>query len=174
MLSNLKNPQLIEILKTCLNKKIEDIYVTGWTEIRENYSYFSTMDWWYYIQFQDLLLCISSDTTKGMMQFDIQKEIKCNFEIENDDKFTIMRVNNINQKHYDGWKIYGLELFFGNYFPQEPAALGFECKDFNGGFETDRYIFFDVMTLDGIEVGDEKNRDKFLEDKRHYSEKIIE
>ncbi len=173
MISKVENKQSIEILTSCLNKSIKDIYVTGWTEVRENYNCFSTMDWWCYVQFDHLLLCFSSDTTKGMLQVDIHQKIECNFEIEDDDEFTVMRINNINQGHYNGWVITDIELFFGNYYPQEPAALGFECKDFNGGVETNRYIFFDAMTIDGIEVGDEKDKTSFLEDKRHYFEKLV-
>lgn len=173
MISKLENKQSIEILQSCLNKTIEDIFVTGWTEVRENYNYFSTMGWWYYVQFDGLLVCLLSNTTTGMMQFDIHSEIKCNFEIEDDDIFTVMRVNSINQGYYDGWKVADIDLFFGEFFPQEPAALGFECKYFNGGIEKTKYIFFDAMTLDGIEVGDEKDKNLFLEDKRQYLEKII-
>jgi hypothetical protein len=39
----------IKVLKNCLNKEIKEIFVTGYSEIRENYNYFSPMLWWYYI-----------------------------------------------------------------------------------------------------------------------------
>lgn len=37
----------IKLLETCLNKEIEEIFVTGYSEIREDYNYFSPMLWWY-------------------------------------------------------------------------------------------------------------------------------
>lgn len=131
------------------------------------------MNWWYYVVFKHLLVCLSSDIRIGMLNVDIHQKIKCNFEIEDGDKFTISRIDSINQGHYDGWIIDEIELFFGTYHPHEPAALGFLCKDFNGGFERNMYIFFDAMTLNGIEIGNEKDRDLFLTDNRHYSEKIM-
>jgi len=173
MISEIRNNQTVQILKFCLNKVIQDIYITGWTEILAEYHYFSTMGWWYYVKFDDFLICLSSDTTKGMLSVDIHQKIKCNFEIEDDDKFTVMRINNINQGHYDGWIITDIELFFGNYYTQEPAAVGFQCRDFSGGFERKTYIFFDAMKLNGIEIGNEKDMELFLQDTRHYFEKLI-
>lgn len=172
MINKLKNRNLLKILKSCLDKTVQDIFVTGWTEIQDKYYYFSAMGWWYYFQFDDLLFCLSAQDN-GMLHVDIQEEIKCNFDIEDEDEFTIMRVNSVNEGYYTGWKVVGVELFFGDYYPQEPAAVGFQCKYFNEGSEKIGYIFFDAMNIDGIVVGDEKLKKLFLEDERYYFEKIV-
>ena len=85
--------QEIELLKSCLDTEIEDIFVTGYSEIRENYNYFSSMSF-YYIKFRDFFLCVSSDSNTGVLRFDLQEEIECDFEIEEEDVFTISTVNN--------------------------------------------------------------------------------
>jgi hypothetical protein len=167
MLNKIKNNQSIEILKSCLNREIKDIYVTGWTEAREKYHYFSAMHWWYYIKFEDFLLCFESSQTRGILEFHIHPEIKCNFDIEKDDIFTITQ---IDKRDYSGQKIANYDL--GYDFNHQLIALGIQFEDTRFVHKNNKYVFFNSLSVDGIEVGDEHNRNSFLEDTCFHMEKL--
>ena len=148
-----------ELLKDCINKKVKDIYVTGYSEVRSNFNFFSPTLWWYYIEFDNYFLCVKSDETKGMLQISTHREIQCNFDIEEEDIFT---VSSINKETYS--KVIRFDLFCGN-DDSNIYALGIF-------FENNKYTFFDSLNLDGIIVGNENDKDKYQQDNRFYIVKI--
>jgi len=162
--------EMINVLKQCLNKEIRGIYVTGYSEVKEDYNLFSTMDWWYYIEFENFFLCIASSQARGMIQLYICPNIQCNFELYDGDVFTVAPINN---KIYLGQEIVSYDLIYGN-FDTELFALGIQFKDNRYVHKDNKYVFFDSMTFDGIEVGVEKDRDRLLEDNRFYMKKFPE
>jgi len=163
-----KNLKSIEILKGRLNKEIREIYVTGFSEVRSDFNFFSTMDWWYYVEFEDCFLCIETSQTIGTIELHIHQNIQCNFEIQEDDIFTVKAINNTD---YRGQKIVAYDLFYG--VPDsELFAFGIQFEDPRTLDKRDRYVFFDSLTFDGIEVGDRRKRDRYLEDDRFYLEKL--
>ncbi len=97
-----------EFLEKCINKKIKEIYVTGWTEIIDGINHFCPSGFYYYVEFEDFFICIESNDSKGM-QFYPHKEIQCFFEenLEEDEPFTIMTVNT---EDYSTEKIISFEL----------------------------------------------------------------
>lgn len=168
MENRIRNAQSLEILKTRLNKDIKDIYVTGWTEIRENYHYFSTMDWWYYIEFENFFLCIEALPTIGTIRLRIEKGIQCNFEIDEDDIFTVKTIDN---KTYLGQEIVEFDLFYSNN-NHELFALGIQFKDNKYVHKDSKYVFFNSLNFDGIEIGSERNKHQFSKDDCFYLEKL--
>lgn len=164
-----ENQPTINILNNCLNKEIKEIYVTGYSEIRNKFNFFSTIDWWYYIEFEDFFLCISSSQSRGMLQLFIHQEILCNFDLQENDVFTVAT---INKETYLGQKIVRCDLIYGNFDP-ELLALGIQFEDNRYLHKDNKYVFFDSSTFDGIEVGDLSDRDNLLEDERFYMESII-
>lgn len=168
MENRIKNTQSLEILKTCLNKEIKEIYVTGWTEIREKYHYFSTMDWWYYIEFENYFLCIEASQTIGTIKLHMHQNIQCNFEIEEADIFTVKAINN---KTYLGQEVVEYDLFYSN-SDHELFALGIQFEDNRYLHKNNQYVFFNSLTWDGIAIGDERDKRDFLKDERFYYEKL--
>lgn len=166
-MSEIRNRESIHSLKNCLTKEIKEIYVTGYSEIRNGFNFFSSMNWWYYIEIEDFFLGIEYSQTK-MLQFHIYPEIKCNFELEENDVFTI---SPLNKKDYQGQKIVDYDLIYGH-FDYEVLGLGIQCIDNRSVYKNNQYIFFNSLSLHGIEVGDEKDRDRLLEDSAFYLKKL--
>lgn len=166
--NSIKKVQALEILKICLNQEIKEIYVTGWTEIREKYHYFSTMDWWYQIEFEDFFLCVEASQTIGTIKLHIHQNIQCNFEIAEDDIFTVKA---IDKKTYLGQEVVEYDLFYSN-DDHELFALGIQFKDNRYLHKNNQYVFFNSLTFDGIEVGNKRNCEELLKDKRFYLEKL--
>lgn len=160
--------EIVNVLKKCLNEEIKGIFVTGFSEVKDYYNLFFTMDWWFYIEFEKYFLCIASDTTKGMIQLHIHQNIKCNFELNEEDVFT---VSPIDSKAYLGQEIIGYDLVYGNFDP-ELFALGIQFKDNKYVQKDNKYVFFNSASLDGIEVGGKGDRDSLLEDDRFYMKKF--
>lgn len=150
----------INLLKEYINRKVKDIYVTGYSERRIAYNFFSTMNWWYYIEFENNFLCLASNEINGILEFSIQDQIKCNFNIESEDVFTI---TSISKENYS--EILEFDLFFGK-DDLKIYALGIAFKDEN-------YVFFDSLNWNGIKIGDKSKKDIFMQDTRFSFSKII-
>jgi hypothetical protein len=161
--------EIVDILNKCLNKEIKEVYVTGYSEIRDGYNFFSTMNWWYYLEFEGFFLCVASSTTVGMIELYIHQSIQKNFELDNGDIFT---VSPINKQDYLGQEVIGYDLIYD--FDHQLFALGIQFKDNRYLDKHNKYVFFNSLTLDGFEVGDEKDKDIFLEDTRFYLKKFPE
>lgn len=157
-MSETENPD-IRVLKSCLNKEIEEIFVTGYSEIKEGYNYFEPMLWWYYIKFEDSFLCIS-DSDIGVLKFNFQKEIKCNFDIEEEDVFMVSTVNTAD---YSGQKIISYDVFFGSR-DNHIYGIGIQCEDNKYLHKNNKYIFFDLLSFDGIEFGNKAEKERYLTD----------
>lgn len=156
---NTEKKSTIEILNNCINAKIKNIYVTGYSEVRNDFNFFSPMFWWYYLEFKDYFLCLdTSDETKEMQIF-ISQKIQCNFDIEEEDIFTITSVNKETSS-----EIADFDIFTAKY-SSNIVALGILFKD-------EKYVFFDSLNWDGIIIGDIKNKLNYLEDDRFYMENL--
>ncbi len=163
-----RNRKSIKILKNCLNKELKNIYVTGYSEVKDEFNFFSPMNWWYYLEFADCFLCIESSQTTGVIELHIHQNIQCNFDIEKVDIFTVAMINNEN---YLGKKIVAFDLIYGTFDPGL-FALGLQFEDRRYAYQNNKYVYFNSLNFDGIEVGDKSNRDELLEDKRFYLEKL--
>ena len=151
----------IELLKNCLDKEIEEIFVTGYSEIRESCNYFSSMDF-YYIKFEDFFLRISTDSNIGVLKFNRQTEIKCDFEIEEEDVFTI---STVNKENYSGQKVVSYDVFFGNN-DSHIYAIGIQFEDNKYLHKQHKYIFFSCLSFEGIIFSDKPEMEKLLNDDR--------
>jgi hypothetical protein len=159
-MSELENPE-IKLLKSCLNREIEEIFVTEYSEIREDYNYFSSMSF-YYIKFADFFLRISSDSNIGVLKFHTQKKIQCNFEIDEEDIFTI---STVNKEDYSGQKVVAYDVFFGN-DDNHIYGIGIQFEDNKYVHKDNKYIFFSCLSFDEIIFGNEDIRDNYLADSR--------
>lgn len=154
--------EMAEVLKQSLNKNVKDIFVTGVCEVKNDYSFFTALLWWYYIEFEKYFLCVSSDeTTLGGIEFSSLSKIQPNFEIEEGEIFT---VTSINKENYS--KIVAYDLFYGKH-DSNLYGLGIKFKD-------NKYVFFDSISIHGIEISDKNVKVRYLEDSRffmkHYPE----
>lgn len=159
-MSEQKNQEM-ELLRSCLNEEIEEIFVTGYSEIRKGYNYFSSMDF-YYIKFEEFFLRIYSDSNIGVIKIDFQKEIQQDFEIEEEDIFTISTVNKVD---YSSQKVVGYDVFFGN-DDSHIYGLGIQCEDNKYIDKHHKYLFFSCLSFDGIIFGDRREMEKLLNDDR--------
>lgn len=46
-----------DFLNRCLDKKVKEIYVTGWTEIKDGINFFDPMRFFYYLEFEEFFIC---------------------------------------------------------------------------------------------------------------------
>ena len=154
-----------EFLEKCINKTIEEIYVTGWTEVKDGINFFEPMDFYYYVKFEDFFICIESNDSKGM-QFYLHREIQCFFEedLENDEPFTIMTVN---KEDYSTEKIIGFELFYDEHDYLWALGTKLENTDQYYGIKN-RYIFFNALNIDGIILGHKRDKDYYFGDNKRF------
>jgi hypothetical protein len=92
----------------------------------------------------------------------LQKEIQCNFELEEENVFTISAVS---KEDYSGQKIISYDVFFGstdNYI----YGIGIQCEDNKYLHKNNKYIFFDSLSFDGIEFGNKAEKRRYLADER--------
>lgn len=148
------------LLEKYLNRKVKDIYVTGYSEKRNNCFYFSTMNWWFYIEFENNFLCIESAEVNGTLSFSDQNQIKCNFNIESEDVFTVTSISKATFS-----EVLAFDLFTGKN-DSKNYALGVEFKD-------GKYVFFNSLDWDGIKIGGKIEKDNFLKDDRFSFSKIL-
>lgn len=154
-----ENSDTVNLLKNCINQNIKDVYVTGYSELRDGFNFFSPMWWWYFVELDNCLLCLdSSDETKEL-QIYLCENIKCNFDIEEDDIFTVSSV----EKDITA-QIMEFELFYSKK-SSNICALGILLK-------SNKYILFDSLTWSGITIGNEKNKNDFLQNDRFYVVKV--
>ena len=144
-----------DFLKRCINERIKGIYVTGWTEVKNNINFFERMDFFYYLEFEKFFICIELDEIKHGLRFYIHKEIKCNFQeiFEGGEVFT---VTNADERDFNGLEIKSFDIFYSK-SDKFPWALGIKFKDTKS--IRNRYAFFDGLSFDGIIFGDEKDKD---------------
>jgi hypothetical protein len=153
------NLKTLSILESYINKDIKDIYVTGYSEIKTNFNFFSAMLWWHYIEFEDDFLCLDSSNEVEQLQIYSCENFKCNFEIEEGDVFTVASI-----KKDISSKIISFEVFC-NKESSKITALTILLKNSN-------YIFFDSLTWNGIDVGNKTNKNSYLQDNRFHAIKI--
>src|SRR5690242_2603728 len=110
--------RIINILENCINKRVKDIYVTGYSEVRDDFNFFSAMLWWYYIEFENHFLCLESNEAVGMLDISLHQKIRCNFEIEDGDIFTVTSIYKESNS-----ELIGFDLFYGR-DDLKPYALG--------------------------------------------------
>ena len=121
-----KKIEISDALKQCINKNVKDIYVTGVAGVKNDYNFFTTLQWWYYIKFEEFFLLLSCDpTTLGIIEFSVENKIKPNFEIEEGEHFTVASVNSDNYS-----KIVGYDLFYGKH-DSKLYGLGIKFKSKN-------------------------------------------
>ena len=161
--------EIADVLNKCLNKTIKDIYVTGYSEVRDGYNLFSTMNWWYYLEFESFFLCVTANQANGLIELYIHQNIQKNFEIDNDDVFTVSPINNEN---YLGQEVVECDLIYD--FNHQLFALGIQFNDTRYVHKNNKYVFFNSLTFEALEVGDEKAKDLLLEDARFYLKKFPE
>ncbi len=147
-----------DFLKRCVNQKVKEIYVTGWTKIKDGINFFNPMPWYYYIEFENFLICIELDDLEYGLRFYIHDQIQCNFEeiFEDNEIFTIARANGID---YEGLEIESFDIFYSktdNY----PWALGLEFNK-EKSFESS-YVFFNGLSIDGINFGNRRDKDYYF------------
>ena len=71
------------MLEKLLNLQIEDIVITGYTESKNNYYYFSPMNWWTYLIIDKKI--IEFDSNDGDIVFKEVDKIDCKFDMEGND-----------------------------------------------------------------------------------------
>jgi len=158
-----------DLLRNCLNKTANELYVTGFSEKKEEYFLYTEMNWWYFLEFESEYLCVSCSTTEGMLTVSIREKITCNFEVADGDLFTVAPYNG---ERIDGHKIVGFDLVYGDFDPRL-AGLGIHLKDVKYRSPRDHYVFLNSMNWDGIEIGTEDLLDALLEDKGFSLEHIL-
>ena len=75
------------IFKELLDKNLVDIITTGYTEKRSDFYVYSPMLWWLYLKFENTYLCLTCNS--GTITAGKAEKIVCNFDIDEDDVFTI-------------------------------------------------------------------------------------
>lgn len=152
-------------LNRCLNKKVKEIYITGWTEIKNGINFFHPFLKYYYIEFEDFYICIERDDLKYGFRFYVHKKIQCNFEdiFKDREIFTIARVN---ETDYEGQKVVSYDLFYSK-IDGYVWALGIQFEDTRYMHPNHKHAFFDgVSSFDGIIFGDQTLKNTYLEDDR--------
>ena len=154
-----------EFLEKCINKKIKEIYVTGWTEeVIDGINHFCPTDFYYYVEFEDFFICIEGNY--DAMKFYLHKEIKCFFEedLEEDEPFTIMTVN---KENYSTEKIISFELIYDEHNNLWALGARLENRNLYPAMQS-RYIFFNALNFDGLTFGYERDKDYYYGDDKHY------
>lgn len=78
-----------------LNKEIVGIIVSGYTEVSNGFHFFQPMYDWIFLETNEYQF-IKLSSNYGNIKADIINNIDCNFEIEDNDIFTLMYIENEN------------------------------------------------------------------------------
>ncbi len=141
-----------------VGKNIVDIIISGYTELGE-IAHFSPMMWWVYLKLGDdnYILLTSND---GNISVDNKKHIECNFDIEDEDLFTI---SSFSKSEYG--LISKMDLFYDD--NSNLVSVGIEIS------ENNNYIFFDALDFDGFIIKEQFNRDAIIKSEVYKGIKTI-
>ncbi len=133
----------INMITSLINKCIEDIVLSGYTELEE-IAHFSPMMWWVYLKLEDnsYILLSSND---GSISIENKEYIECNFDIEEEDLFTI---SSYSKSEYG--TISKVDLFYDS--NSNLISLGIEINK-------SKYLLFDSLDFDGFKIKEDVNRD---------------
>lgn len=136
-----------------LHRKLEDIIISGYTEV-DKVAKFSPLMSWVYLEMEvgDYVLLSSNS---GNISIEDKVQIECKFDVE-EDMFTVSSIIKTG-----AW--YGLitkvDLFYDTY--SNLLALGLVI------LENKNYIFFDAICLDGFEIQEGLDRNQVIQTYRH-------
>jgi hypothetical protein len=135
------------MIEKIINKKVEDIIVSGYSEKHQNFYNFSPMLWWIYVKFKNSYIVFSSND--GNILIEEHLEIICNFDIEEDDLFTI---SSLSKKEYGIVSL--VDLIYDDFKNLIKIGILFS--------EESEYILFDSLDFEGFLI-EYTNRDVVLE-----------
>ncbi len=119
-----------------INGSLDKIIITGYTEKKDIYE-FKPMFWWLYLEIDNKLILL--DTNDGDILIKQVASIDCQFDIEEDDWFTI-----------SSWskEEYGIINFIDLFYDENGNLIYIGM----GLQEGTKYIFFDSLCIDGFEI----------------------
>jgi len=133
-----------------VNKNIEDIIISGYTELGK-IAHFSPMMWWVYLKLEDnnYILLTSND---GNISIEKKDHIECSFDIEEEDIFTI---SSFSKSDYG--LISKIDFFYD--YNSNLISVGIEISE--------NYILFDSLNFDGFAIKEQLNRDTVIKNSKH-------
>lgn len=143
------------MLKNILNKKLQDIIVSGYSEKQENFYIFSPMLWWLYLKFDDAYLILFSNDSN--ITIEDSELINCYFDIEEGDLFTISSISKM-----DYGIISLIDLFYDDYENLIKIGINF--------LEASKYLLIDSVDFNGFIV---EHQTREIAMRNHDSKKII-
>ncbi|QAR31149.1 hypothetical protein EQP59_07290 [Ornithobacterium rhinotracheale] len=131
-----------------IKQKLEDILITGYTELGE-IAYFSPMMWWVYLKTENNYILLTSND--GTISIEEKSSIECNFDIEDGDLFTISSFSKL---------AYGTisKVDFFYFDDTRIGAIGI-------GLSND-YILLDAISLNGFDIRQALDRDVVIENRK--------
>lgn len=134
------------MLSAYKNKQVIDILVSGYSEKEKSGLRFSPLFSYIYLKFEDRYLVLNANY--GNITIMEETELKCYFDIEEDDYFTVSSI----LKHEYGNVIKDIDYF---YEKNNLLRLGMQMQN--------HYILFDSLNINGFIVGEYKTKVSAIE-----------
>ena len=134
------------MFSTYINQELIDIIISGYSEKENSYLIFTPMYRWVYLKFEEQYLILNAND--GDIKANKDSEVKCLFDIEENDLFTVFSV--LNQEYDNVLK--NVDYFYDS--SSNLIQIGLQLQN--------RYIFFDSLTINGFLIHDFRNKKEAL------------
>jgi hypothetical protein len=140
------------------DRKLTNIFVSGYLDKCKSTTYFHPMLRFLYLQFEDIILEVSSVDQYWNVEIAVVDHIKCKFEIDEDDEFCISSIYQMVVNYPDWENMFDeLQVFAGDDSRLDKGvvrrvALRLKCRGSDNMTDT---IFIDPQNTFGIKLGGE-------------------